>query len=61
MSEDEGRNELVVEKERSIASRRIHQPQQEDAFGEVVEWDPEEKDVGKELKKREEGIGYPVC
>lgn len=61
MSEDEGWNELLVEKNRSVARCwGVHQPQHEDAFWKVVEWDPEEEDVRKELEKGEEGVSYPV-
>jgi len=60
VAQNEGENELVVHQQGSVVGPRIHQPQQENAFGQIVKWNPEEEDVGEEFEKGEEGVSDPV-
>jgi len=53
-------NELVVQQQGPVACRWVHQPKQENAFGQVVEWNPEKEDVGEKFEKREESVGDPI-
>lgn len=61
VSQDEWLNELVVKQQGPISLRRIHQPQEENAFGEIVKGNPEEEDVREKLEEGEESVGDPIC
>jgi len=61
VANDERLNELVVQQQRSVCRGRVHQPKQENAFGQVVEGNPEEENVREELEEREESVGDPIC
>jgi len=60
MAKNERENELVVQQQGSVVGPRIHQPQQENAFGQIVKWNPEEENVGEEFEKGEKGVSDPV-
>jgi len=60
VTQNERLDKFVVEEKGSIGRRRVHEPKKENAFGKIVEWNPEEKDVGEEFEEREESVGDPV-
>jgi hypothetical protein len=51
VAQNEGLDKFVVQEKGSIGRRWVHKPKKENAFGKIVEWNPEEKDVGEEFEE----------
>jgi len=60
VAQNERLDKFVVQEKGSIGRRWVHKPKKENAFGKIVEWNPEQKDVGEEFEEREESVGDPV-
>lgn len=58
--EHEWLQDSVVDQVGATVLARDHEPQKDEAFGERVQWDPEEEEIAKELQDAKKGVDAPV-